>query len=166
MNISEMMVAELDQEAVATRTILDRVPETKYSWRPHPKAQTAGQLAWHVAVLPVGISQIAVQGTLPFGFLPDRPEPKKRAELLQAFDDSIAQAKANITRMAGDGLEQPWKLMRGEEVVMTLPKHAFLRSILFNHWYHHRGQLTTYLRTLDLTVPPTYGPTADENPFG
>lgn len=166
MNLGELFVAELEQEAVATRTMLDRVPEEKYGWRPHPRGQSAGQLAWHIAVLPGNISEIAVRGTLPYGFLPDRPEPKNKAELLQAFDDSLARARASFASMAEDGLHQPWKLMRGEEVVFAQPKHAFLRSILFNHWYHHRGQLSTYLRALDVKVPATYGPSGDENPFG
>lgn len=164
MNQTELFVAELLQEAAATRAILDRVPEDKYGWRPHPKGQSAGQLAYHIAGLPFGITEIAVVGSVPYGFQPPRPEPKTKAELLKHFDDSLEKGRANLAAMDAKALETPWSVLRDGKPVLTIPRHAFLRTILFNHLYHHRGQLTTYLRALDVPVPSTYGPSADEMP--
>lgn len=164
MYTSEMLVGELMQEAAATRAILDRLPEDKYSWKPHPKAQSAGQLALHIAGLPLGITEIAKQGSIPFGFQPPRPSPASRAELLKAFDESLEAGRANLAAMDAAALETPWHILRDGKPVLTIPRYALLRSILFNHLYHHRGQLTTYLRALDVPVPATYGPSADEMP--
>jgi uncharacterized damage-inducible protein DinB len=164
MNQTELFVAELMQEARATRAILERVPEDQYSWKPHPKGQSAGQLAWHIAGLPFGITEIAKVGSVPYGFQPPRPEAPSKAELLKHFDDSLEKGRANLAAMDGKDLETPWSVMRDGQPVLTIPRHAFLRTILFNHLYHHRGQLTTYLRSLDVPVPSTYGPSADEMP--
>jgi uncharacterized damage-inducible protein DinB len=164
MNFSEMLVGELMQEAAGTRAVLERVPEEKYSWKPHPKAQSAGQLAHHIAGLPLGITEIAKVGSVPYGFQPPRPEATSRAELLKYFDDSLAQGKANLAAMDAAAMETPWSVLRDGQPVLTIPRYAFLRTILFNHLYHHRGQLTTYLRAMDVKVPSIYGPSADEMP--
>lgn len=160
------MLAELAQESVVTRVALERVPEAKYGWRPHPKAQTAGQLAYHVAVIPMALAGVAMQERFLAGHQPPRPEPASRAELLGLFDQSVARARELLGALDQAGLEAPWQLVQGDRVILTIPRHAFIRTILFNHWYHHRGQLSTYLRLLDVPVPPIYGPSADEQPFG
>ncbi len=131
MYTSDMLVGELMQESAATRTILERVPEEKYSWKPHPKAQSAGQLAFHIAGLPFGITEIAVVGSVPYGFQPPRPEPKTRAELLKHFDECLEKGRANLAAMDAKALETPWSVMRDGAPILTIPRHAFLRSLQF-----------------------------------
>jgi uncharacterized damage-inducible protein DinB len=162
---SEEMLAELAQESVVTRVALERVPEERYRWRPHPKAQSAGQLAYHVAVIPMALAGVAMQERFLAGHQPPRPEPASRQELLGVFDESIARAREILGKLDRAGLEAPWRMVQGERVIVEIPRHAFIRTILFNHWYHHRGQLSTYLRLLDLRVPAIYGPSSDEQPF-
>jgi uncharacterized damage-inducible protein DinB len=162
---SEEMLAELAQESVVTRVALERVPEERYGWRPHPKAQSAGQLAYHVAVIPMALAGVAMQERFLAGHQPPRPEPASRPELLGVFEESIARAREILGKLDRAGLEAPWRMVRGEQVIVEIPRHAFIRTILFNHWYHHRGQLSTYLRLLDLRVPAIYGPSSDEQPF-
>ena len=163
---SEDMLAELAQESAVTRLALERVPEDRYSWRPHPKAQSVGQLAYHVAVIPMALAGVAMQERFLVGHQPPRPEPASRQELLAVYEQSLAKAKEILGRLDQAGIEAPWRLVQGEQVILEIPRHAFIRTILFNHWYHHRGQLSTYLRLLDVKVPAIYGPSADELPFG
>jgi uncharacterized damage-inducible protein DinB len=91
--------------------------------------------------------------------------PNSASELVPALDQSIARAKRILGGMDDDSLTATWRVMQGERELLAIPRAAFLRSIMLNHWYHHRGQLTTYLRALGVPVPSIYGPSADENPF-
>lgn len=165
MAMIDAMLAELEQEAQATKRLLDRVPEDRLSWKPHPKSRSLGQLALHLAELPGGVSSMASSEVFQ---VPDfrQKEAESRAELLQTFERSLATARENLERMDDQKLMGTWTLKNQDRVVMSLPRAALLRSILLNHYYHHRGQLTVYLRMLDVTIPSTYGPSADENPFG
>jgi uncharacterized damage-inducible protein DinB len=163
---SEEMLAELAQESVVTRVALERVPEARYGWRPHPKAQTAGQLAHHVAVIPMALAGVAMQERFLAGHQPPRPEPASRAELMALYEQNIARAREVLGGLDHAALVAPWRLVQGEQVILEIPRSAFIRTILFNHWYHHRGQLSTYLRMLDVRVPAIYGPSSDELPFG
>lgn len=163
---SEEMLAELAQESGVTRVALERVPEERYGWRPHPKAQSAGQLAYHVAVIPMALAGVAMQERFLAGHQPPRPEPGSRAELMAVYEESLAKAREILGRLDQAGTQAPWRLVQGEKVILEIPRHAFIRTILFNHWYHHRGQLSTYLRLLDVKVPAIYGPSSDELPFG
>lgn len=164
MTVEELLL-ELDQEAPKTRRALERVPEDQLSWRPHEKSLSLGQLALHVATLPGAIAAVAAQPT--FEASPDRPRPsaKSVAELLTALDESVARARELIGGMTDTGLGEPWRMMHAGREIMCLPKGAVLRSILFNHWYHHRGQLSVYLRQTGALVPAIFGPSADENPL-
>jgi uncharacterized damage-inducible protein DinB len=160
------LLQEMDQEAEATRRVLARVPEGKLNWRPHKKARTLGELALHVAMVPGGVAEFAAMPSPAQApdFGPD-PSPKSAAELMRTLDESIAKAKSILSGMSDATFNGTWRLMRGERELFSLPRAAFLRSVMLNHWYHHRGQLTMYLRELDVPVPSVYGPTADENPF-
>jgi uncharacterized damage-inducible protein DinB len=158
------MLAELEQESQATRRLLERVPEDRLSWRPHPRSFSLGQIALHVASLPGGISRMAAEAAYQ---VPDfrQREAESRAELLTSLDEGIATAREVLGGMSDERLADAWTLQDNGEAIMQLPRAALLRGLLLNHWYHHRGQLTVYLRLLDVPVPSTYGPTADVNPF-
>lgn len=166
MALIEGVLQELNQEAEATRRLLDRVPENQLSWRPHPKARTLGELAMHVAVVPGGVAQFAAQQSP--AQIPNFQDPPlgKASELVPTLDESLSQAKKTLGGLSDAALTSPWRVMNGDRELFTMPRAAFLRSILLNHWYHHRGQLTVYLRQLGVSLPSVYGPTADENPFG
>jgi uncharacterized damage-inducible protein DinB len=158
------LLQELDTEAQTTRRVLERVPELHLAWRPHAKARTLGELALHVATVPGGVAEIAAQSQVQAPQFTD-PSPKSTAELIPALDRSVATAKKLLGGMDDATLTATWRMMRGEQEVFSLPRVALLRSIMLNHWYHHRGQLTVYLRELDVAIPSIYGPSADENPF-
>ena len=165
MALIDAMLQELDQEAKTTRRVLERVPENRLTWRPHAKARTLGELALHVATVPGGVAQLASAPSP--AQAPDfiDPSPKSAAELVPALDQAVATAKKLLGGMDDAKLMETWRLMRGDREVFAIPRAALLRSIMLNHWYHHRGQLTAYLRELDVPVPSIYGPSADENPF-
>ena len=164
MRISEGLLQELDQEAQTTRRVLERVPEEHLEWRPHPKAMTLGQLAMHVATIPGGVAEFAEADSKQ---VPDFPQPSVDSvrQLLPLLEESVAKARAVLGPMTDAQMQASWRLMNGDQTIMTLPRMAFLRTVMLNHWYHHRGQLSTYLRHLGVTLPSIYGPSADENPF-
>lgn len=164
MPMIDAILAELEQEAQATRRLLERVPEGRLSWKPHPRSFSLGQIALHLAELPGGISSVAAEDVFPVPTFEQR-EAASRAELLEAWEHGLETARQVLGPMSDQRLAATWTLQDGEQVVMALPRAALLRSLLLNHYYHHRGQLTVYLRLLDVPVPSTYGPTADENPF-
>jgi uncharacterized damage-inducible protein DinB len=158
------MLQELEQEAQTTRRVLERVPDDRLSWRPHPKSRTLGELALHVAVVPGGVAEFAAQSDPQAPQFAD-PSPNSAAELVPALDQSVAKAKSVLGRMDDATLMTTWRMMDGDREIFAIPRVAFLRSVMLNHWYHHRGQLTVYLRELGVPVPSIYGPSADENPF-
>ncbi len=161
MTIAELM-QELDQEAKATRRVLERVPPDRYDWRPHEKSFTLGQLAMHVAMLPGAISEMAGKPTFDVKTRIPRPSPGGADELMSTYDQSVEKARTLLGAMKDSDLALPWRMVDGEREVMALPRSGVLRTILFNHWYHHRGQLTVYLRLLNVPLPSVYGPSADE----
>jgi uncharacterized damage-inducible protein DinB len=162
----EPMLAEFREEAAVTKRILERVPAEKLTWRPHPKSMTLGQLAIHIATVPGGIATM-VQGdgfdVSQAQFVP--PQPKSVEEIQTAFDESVRTAETVLGAMTDEAAHGIWTFRRGDKEIFTQPRIGVLRSIMLNHWYHHRGQLSVYLRLLDVPVPVVYGPTADENPF-
>lgn len=164
MTVAELL-QELEQEAGNTRRTLERVPDDQLAWKPHEKSLSLGQLALHIATLPGAITEVALRPQFEAGPRPLRPSAASRAELLEAFDKSLADAKTRLGALDDAALDVTWKRMNGDQVVMTLPRAAVFRTMLLNHWYHHRGQLTVYLRLLGVPLPAIYGPSADENPF-
>jgi uncharacterized damage-inducible protein DinB len=162
----DVLLQELEQEAATTRRLLARVPDDKLTWKPHPKARTLGELALHVAVVPGLVAGFACEPSpVQAPNFDGDPKPASAAELVPALDQSIATAKARLGALDDADLTPTWRLMRGDRELVALPRGAFLRSIMLNHWYHHRGQLSAYLRELDVPLPSIYGPSADENPF-
>ncbi len=162
----EAVVTELKNEAVTTRKILARVPADKLTWRPHPHSMTLGQLAMHIALIPGSISRLAQVDEFeidPARFAP--PQPTGADEILGALDAGIPVAEAFLSGLDQAAVAATWKLKHGEKEVLVVPRAGLIRSIMLNHWYHHRGQLSVYLRLLDVKVPTIYGPSYDENPF-
>jgi uncharacterized damage-inducible protein DinB len=160
------LLEELDQEAQATRRVLERVPEGKLHWRPHKKARTLGELALHIAMVPGGVAEfVASPSPAQAPEFTAGPSPRKASELVPALEQSIAKAKSVLSGMSDATFTGTWRLMQGDREIFAIPRAAFLRSVMLNHWYHHRGQLTVYLRQLDVPLPSIYGPTADEDPF-
>jgi uncharacterized damage-inducible protein DinB len=155
---------ELAEEAVVTRSVLERVPAGKMHWRPHPRARTLGELAAHVATLPGSIAAMATRDTVEVADIAS-PRPLTAGELPAALDDSLAAARAALAGIGNESLVEMWHLVAAGKSIVSMPRAALLRSIMLNHWYHHRGQLTVYLRELDAAVPSIYGPSADENPY-
>ena len=153
---------ELEQESQATRRVLERVPEDQLHWRPHPKSMTLGQLAMHVANLPGAIAEIATRPSFDVRTAIPRPEAATTGEVLAAFDTSMGQARKILGDMKDSELASPWRMMKGGQELWSLPRAAVLRTVLLNHWYHHRGQLTVYLRQTGALVPAVYGDSADE----
>ena len=165
MTIANTMYAELEREAAATRRLLERIPADKLSWRPHPKSRTLGQLAMHVATIPGAISSLAHLDTFPFESGGKDVDPADLGAILAAHDAGLVKAKANLESIDDTKIQGTWVGTVGGTPVITVPRAGFLRTIMLNHGYHHRGQLTVYLRELNVPLPFIYGPTADENPF-
>jgi uncharacterized damage-inducible protein DinB len=165
MALIDEMLQELEQEAQTTRRVLERVPDNKLAWRPHEKARTLGELALHVATVPGGVAEfVASPSPVQAPNFTDA-SPKSASELIPALDQSIATAKRVLGAMDDPQLLATWRMMKDGRELLALPRVAVLRSIMLNHWYHHRGQLSVYLRELDVPIPSIYGPSADENPF-
>jgi uncharacterized damage-inducible protein DinB len=164
--MADGLLQELEKEAGTTRRVLERVPEQHLAWRPHAKGRTLGELALHVATVPGGVAQLVASGTTVQAPKFVDPSPKSASELVPALEQSIAKARQILGGMSDDDITATWRMMDGDRELFAIPRVAMLRSIMLNHWYHHRGQLTVYLRFLDVPIPAIYGPSADERPFG
>jgi uncharacterized damage-inducible protein DinB len=165
MALIDGMLQELDQEAQTTRRVLERVPNDRLSWRPHEKARTLGELAFHVATVPGNVAEFVAAESPVQAPQFTESSPQKAGDLVPALEESIAKAKKVLGGMDDAKLQATWRVMQGERELLAIPRVAMLRSVMLNHWYHHRGQLSVYLRELDVPIPSIYGPSADENPF-
>jgi uncharacterized damage-inducible protein DinB len=160
------MIQELANEATTTQRLLERVPADKLAWKPHEKSMTLGQLAYHVATAAGDLSGFLEMSELD-GSTVDfaTREPETKEEILQAFTEGMEMARQRMEALDDARAMETWTLKFGNQVAMALPKIGLVRVLMLNHWYHHRGQLTVYLRMLDVPLPATYGVSADENPF-
>lgn len=164
-NLANAFIGELERESVSTARLLDRVPTDKPDWRPHPKSTSLSALAWHIANIPRRVSGLISAGS----FDVQQARPGAAAD----HHDYVAELKASVeeAKRVISGIDdaammgKSFRFRRGDETLRELPVLAAIRSIMLNHIYHHRGQLTVYLRLLDVPVPAMYGTTADENPF-
>ena len=160
MSIAATVLPEFDQEMAKTRTMLERVPETRAQWTPHSKSWTMGELASHIGNLPrLGLITMEAD-ELDVG-RSNVPGFDTTANLLRTFDDNVRRARAAIEAASDSDMMEPWTLRRAGKTVWTLPRAAVLRSFILSHMIHHRGQLSVYLRLNDVAVPPVYGPSAD-----
>jgi|SRR5262245_35663832 len=165
MRIIDTMLAELEQEAQTTRRVLERIPQAHLAWRPHPKSMSLGQLALHVATVPGNVAELAAMDINPTPATFFQPEAATTAELVPSLTESVAKARRALGGFDDAKMNAMWRLQNNGKDVLAMPRVAFVRAIMLNHWYHHRGQLLVYLRLLNQSVPSVYGPTADENPF-
>ena len=163
MTIAHELLSEFLVQVPVTRRFLERIPEDRLTWKPHAKSMTAGQLAYHLAAVPGGVVRFAQNNPAEapdFKF----PQPATRDEVLQAFAESVATVRAILPKFSDAAMMETWRLVAGGREVMAQPRVDFLRDIMLNHWYQHRGQLSVYLRLLDVSVPASWGPSADEAP--
>lgn len=162
MTTAERLILELQQESVKNRTMLERIPESKLSWKPHEKSMTIGRLGMHIAELPNWITRALTSESHEIGSGPYNPNiPKTRAQILTEFDVQLESAIGLLAKASDETLAKNWRVSKGEKVIYDLPRAEVVRRQM-NHIIHHRGQLSVFLRLLEVPVPPTYGPTADE----
>lgn len=162
MGMVKSILAELDQEARTTRKVLERVPADKLEWSPHPKSTPIGRLAWHIAMVPQRVITMLKEGEFDVANAGPPKAVNDLPTILETFAKNYDEIRAYLETVSDEALREPFTLRRGEQTLRTLPKIAMVRSILLNHTYHHRGQLSVYLRLLDVPVPSIYGPSADE----
>lgn len=161
----QVFLKELDAEAVTTRKMLERVPADKFDWKPHPKSMTLRQLATHVAELPSWIAMALTTNELDFANNPYTPEViNSTGELLAYFERTLADGRAHLLSAREELLDEPWTLRNGEQIYDTSPKGDVIR-MSFSQIIHHRAQLGVFLRLLDIPIPGSYGPSADEMNF-
>jgi len=162
MNIKELLINELQQEATSTYKMLSRVPMDKFTWKPHVKSMAIGQLAIHIAGLVGWVELVVNHDELNLENF-KAPEAKSTEELLQLFENAKEKSIQALQNADENGLlNGEWTLRHGEHVIFKLPKINVIRTMSMNHLYHHRGQLGVYLRLLDIPVPAVYGSSADE----
>lgn len=160
MTVPAIPLVEFDQEMASTRRLLERVPGDRGQWKPHPKSFALGHLAQLVALMPGWITstlretEIDLAAAEGYSFEPTET-------LVNAFDQNVAAAQDALGSVTGEQLNVPWSLKRGDQVLFTAPRGEVVRQHL-RHLIHHRGQLTVYLRLIDVPLPSIYGPTADE----
>jgi uncharacterized damage-inducible protein DinB len=166
MTITHGLLQELEQEALTTRRVLERVPDNRLAWRPHEKSWTLGELAMHVATTPGSVAEFVSQPSpVQEPTFATPPAPQSTSELGRVYEESLGKARQILGGMDDATATATWRIVRGERDLMAMPRAAFMRMVMLNHWYHHRGQLSVYLRFLGVPLPSIYGPSADENPF-
>jgi uncharacterized damage-inducible protein DinB len=168
MNVTELFLKELDREVDRSRRVLAEVPEGKHDWKPHEKSMIFGYLADMVATIPTWITMIIKQDELdvapPAGQQQPRTPKNSSGEFVEALEKAAADARAALSGTNEDHLRTNWRLLARGNVVMEMPRHEMIRDTI-NHWAHHRGQMTVYLRLMGAKVPALYGPSADDQRF-
>jgi uncharacterized damage-inducible protein DinB len=165
MSASAALLAELERETRTTRRHLERIPADRFDWRPHPKSSSAGALASHLVSCLRFVEPIVAQDALDFDPATHRPfQAGDPAALIAGFDETAARAAAALRGLGDSALDAPWQFRIRGVVRFEKPRGEALRDMTLSHLVHHRGQLSVYLRLLDVPVPATYGPTADEAP--
>ena len=163
MNLIDPILLELSYEAATTRKMLERVPEAQLAWKPHEKSMSLARLATHLAEIPGWIHGILDQDEFVIGatsYTP--PTASSVVEILDMFDKNVAALSEHLTNQTNERLMATWRLKKGDQVLVEMPRLAMIRTLLLSHSIHHRGQLSVYLRLHDVPLPPVYGPTADE----
>lgn len=171
MKMTEFFLAELDAEGAPTRKVLERVPAGKDDWKPHPRSMPMGYLAalcarlpsWTALTINTDQHDLRPADGVRSAYTPTGTT--NAAELVKMLDDAVAEARAALSSTTDDHLMKPWRLLVGGQVVSQDPRYVVLRSAVFNHLAHHRGQLTVYLRLNEVPVPGIYGPSADDQRF-
>ena len=165
MRMTELFLGELEREADGTRRALERVPDGKYDWKPHPKSMALGYLAELVAMLPSWTVLTVERDELDLATY-QKTSMRTAKELVKGHAEAVAAAKKSLQNTNDEHLMKPWRLLvAGKQVMEPTPRYIVLRDSVFSHLAHHRGQLTVYLRLLEQPVPAIYGPSADEGRF-
>jgi uncharacterized damage-inducible protein DinB len=164
MSLAKSIFAEFEAQAPITRKFLERVPESKLGWRPHEKSMSAGQLGLHIARVPGGAVRFVQQNPAQAPDFGNVPQPSTLQEILNTFEESITAVRSLLPHCDDARMQETWRMMQGDREVLAIPRAQFLRDIMLNHWYQHRGQLSVYLRLLNVAVPASWGPSADEQP--
>jgi uncharacterized damage-inducible protein DinB len=164
MSHSLSLLMEFEFQAPITRRYLERLPEDKLTWKPHERSMSAGQLALHLAQVPGGIIHFVQNNPAQAPGSFTYPQPASLAEILNKFDESVAAVRDLLPSYDDDAMEETWRMRVGDREVFAQPRGRFLRDIMLSHWYQHRGQFSVYLRLLDVPVPASWGPSADELP--
>jgi uncharacterized damage-inducible protein DinB len=167
MKLTQLILDELESEAARTRRVLENVPTGRDDWKPHDKSMPFGRLAGLVATMPSWVNLIVEQDELDLTPPPGQSQyhPPDPARLPEAMDELVVKAREALSKTTDEHLlNTNWRLKAGGQVVLNDPRHIVLRDTI-NHWAHHRGQLTVYLRLIDIAVPSVYGPTADDKRF-
>ena len=164
MSLTESILREFETQFPITRKFLERLPEDKLSWKPHQRSMSAGQLALHIALVPGNVVRGAQQNPAQAPDFNNIPQPSSLREILTRFEESIATVKSVLPQFDDAGMQETWHLMQGDRELLAMPRAQFLRDIMLNHWYQHRGQFSVYLRMLNVAVPASWGPSADEAP--
>jgi uncharacterized damage-inducible protein DinB len=164
MSIANALLAEFEIQAPVTRKFLERLPEDKLTWKPHVKSMSAGQLAYHLAFVPGAVVQFVQNNPAQAPDFAKFPEATSREEVLKMFDESVATVRSLLPKFNDHDMAETWRMVAGQQEVLAQPRAAFIRNIMLNHWYQHRGQFGVYLRLLDIPVPASWGPSADEAP--
>jgi uncharacterized damage-inducible protein DinB len=165
MNIIKVFLKELDEEAAITRKMLDRIPNDKYDWQPHPKSMTIRRLANHIAELPSWIPMAINTDELDFSANPYVPsQVSDTRELIGLFNMTVEEAKESLSQTSEEVLQKMWTLRDGDAIYSVRTKAEVIR-MTFNQITHHRAQLGVFLRLLDIPIPGSYGPSADELKF-
>lgn len=164
MSVAESLMAEFGVQAQVTRRFLERLPEDKLIWKPHEKSMSAGQLALHLARVPGAVVQAAQQDSIAPPDFGNIPQPSSVREVLATLDESVATVMKVLPQFDDASMQKTWRIVQGDKELVAMPRMEFLRNIMLNHWYQHRGQFSVYLRLLNVAVPASWGPSADEQP--
>ena len=164
MPIAQSLLAEFEVQAPVTLKFLSRLPDDKLTWKPHEKSMTAGQLAYHLASVPGGIVRFVQNNPAQVPDFASFPQPASREEVLTVFQQSIATVRDLLPQFDDAAMNETWRLVAGGHEVLAQPRALFLRDVMLSHWYQHRGQFSVYLRMLNVAVPASWGPSADEMP--
>jgi uncharacterized damage-inducible protein DinB len=163
--VAQAFLEEFEAQAPITRRFLERLPEDKLSWKPQEKSMTAGQLAFHIASTPGGVVRFVQTSPAQAPDFAAFPQPASGGEILQKFDESVATVREILPTIDDAAMNETWRLMAGGKEVLAQPRWQFLRDVMFSHVYQHRGQFSVYLRILNVPVPASWGPSADEPPL-
>ena len=159
------LLTEFEIQAPITRRFLERLPEDKLTWKPHDKSMTAGQLAYHIAFVPGGVIRFAQNNPAQAPDFATFPQPASIKEVLSIFDEGVEAVHEILPTFDDAAMNETWRMMAGGREVLAQPRAQFLRDVMLSHWYQHRGQFSVYLRILNVAVPASWGPSADEPPL-
>ena len=162
MSIAQAILNEFEGQVPVTRKFLERLPENHLTWKPHEKSMSAGQLAFHLAFVPGGVIQFVQNSPAPAPDFASFPQPATKQEILAKYEESVGTVRNLLPKMDDAKLHETWRMVQGDKEVLAVPRAQFIRDIMLNHWYQHRGQFGVYLRILNVPVPASWGPSADE----